>query len=56
VLARLKTNTAPTNLHDALAGQLASHAALLLREEPLANVGRYDGLRAVGANSQSSKA
>ena len=56
VLARLKANTAPTNLHDALAGQLASHAALLLREEPLANVGRYDGLRAVGANSQSGEA
>ena len=56
VLARLKANTAPTNLHDALAGQLASHAALLLREEPLANVGRYDGLRAVAANSQSGEA
>ena len=56
VLARLKANTAPTNLHDALAGQLASHAALLLRDEPLANVGRYDGLRAVGANRQSGEA
>ncbi len=56
VLARLKANTAPTNLHDALAGQLASHAALLLREEPLANVGRYDGLRAVGANHHSGEA
>ena len=45
VLARLKSSTAPANLGDALAAELKQGWPLQLREEPLANVDRYDDLR-----------
>ncbi len=45
VLARLKSSTAPANLGDALAAELKQGWQLQLREEPLANVDRYDDLR-----------
>ncbi len=45
VLARLKGNAVPANLGDTLAREWAPGWPLQLREEPLANVDRYDGLR-----------
>lgn len=45
VLARLKSSTAPANLGAALAAELKQGWPLQLREEPLANVDRYDDLR-----------
>lgn len=45
VLARLKEQTVQTNLVDALTFAPAHGLPLRLREEPLANVDRYDGLR-----------
>jgi len=45
VLARLKGSLMPTNLGDAVAMTLAHRWPLQLREEPLANVDRYDSLR-----------
>ena len=45
VLARLKSSTAPANLGAALAAQLKQGWPLQLREEPLANIDRYDDLR-----------
>lgn len=56
VLARLKGNTAPANLHEALASELASGWPLQLREEPLANLDRYDGLRVLNAAAHASEA
>ena len=51
VLARLKSNTAPANLGDALAAELKQSWPLQLREEPLANVDRYDDLRNPGSTA-----
>jgi len=45
VLARLKSNTVPANLGDALAAELKQGWPLQLREEPVGNVDRYDDLR-----------
>jgi transposase len=45
VLARLKDNAPPANLHEALADELARGWPVQLRVEPLANVDRYDDLR-----------
>lgn len=44
---RLKGNTVPNNLGDTLARELAQGWPLRLKEEPQANVARYDGLRAL---------
>ena len=52
VLARLKGNTAPNNLGDTLARELAQGWPLRLQEEPQANVARYDGLRTHLVDSQ----
>lgn len=54
VLARLKGTTAADNLGDTLATELATWP-LQLRQEPVANVDRYDGLRSVGANNHTSE-
>jgi transposase len=48
VLARLKSNTASANLGEELAAELRQGWPLQLREEPLANVDRYDDLRSAG--------
>jgi hypothetical protein len=45
VLARLKDNAPPANLHEALAHELSKGWPVQLYEEPLANVDRYDDLR-----------
>ena len=45
VLARLKGHTVPANLGEALAFEPAQSWPHPLREEPLANVSRYDNLR-----------
>ncbi len=59
VLARLKGGAAPTNLHEALTIELASELAsgwpLQLREEPLANLDRYDGLRVLNAPAHANE-
>ena len=55
VLARLKGGAAPTNLHEALASELASGWPLQLREEPLANLDRYDGLRVLNAPAHANE-
>lgn len=55
VLARLKSNTAPANLADALAAELKHGWPLQLREEPLANVDRYDDLRSHGPATPTSE-
>ena len=56
VLARLNSTTDQTSLNTALASELAQGWPLQLREEPLANVDRYDDLRSQGTNSHASKA
>jgi hypothetical protein len=45
VLARLKDNAPPANLHEALASELARGWPVQLRAQPQANVDRYDDLR-----------
>ena len=59
VLARLKGGAAPTNLHEALTIELTSELAsdwpLQLREEPLANLDRYDGLRVLNAPAHANE-
>ena len=55
VLARLKSNTAPANLGDALAAELKQGWPLQLREEPLANVDRYDELRSPTPTTPTSE-
>lgn len=55
VLARLKSNTASANLGDALAAELKQGWPLQLREEPLANVERYDDLRSPGPSAPASE-
>jgi len=55
VLARLKSNTVPANLGDALAQELKQGWPLKLREEPLANVDRYDDLRSPGPTTPTSE-
>ena len=45
VLARLNSNADQARLSDALASELTQGWRLQLREEPLANVDRYDDLR-----------
>jgi transposase len=55
VLARLKSNNAPSNLGDALAAELKQGWPLQLREEPLANVDRYDDLRSPGPTTPTSE-
>ena len=51
VLARLKGNTQGSTLSDALAIELAQGWPMQLREEPQANVDRYDRLRGNDADS-----
>ena len=53
VLARLKGNTVPNSLGDTLARELAQGWPLRLQEEPQANVARYDGLRALHAQTNT---
>jgi len=55
VLARLKSTTASANLGDTVAAQLRQGWPLQLRQEPLANVDRYDALRNHALATRSSE-